>query len=164
MCGPFAELLIYTDKLNEIKKNLSEMAEEFLSKIDIDFSKIEITPYNSDGILVYTYRKKTDSNDYNNLIGSFTLVGMPSCPYMGISINTYVNYKHQNKGIASLLHSMKSYICKKVGVKALIATVNKDNTHEISSLKKNNWKQVDSIGEVGLWVGNYEGIKATIIE
>lgn len=164
MCGPFAELLICTDKLNEIKNNLSEMAKEFLSKIDIDFHTVKIHPYDSNGVVVYTYRKKIDSNDYNDLIGSFTLVGMPSCLYMGISISTFVNHKYQNKGIASLFHSMKSYICKKVGVKALIATVNKDNTHEISSLKKNNWKQVDSIGEVGLWVGNYEGIKATIIE
>jgi hypothetical protein len=164
MCGPLASL---TDGYNNQTKekilgNLSKTVEVFLGNIDIPFHSIEISAYDRSGILVYVYA--THSQWTKTLVASFTLLDMPSCPYIGISTSTYVTGDFKNKGISTLLQIMKKYICKQVGIKKLIATVNKDNKFEKASLIQNGWNEVDTVGEVGLWTISYENIVVAMVE
>ncbi len=78
------------------------------------------------------------SNDV--LVSSFSLVAMPGCCGICVSINSLVVSEFRGKGLGSLLNSMRKQIAWDMGYSLLMCTNLSDNIPQKKILSKNGWE------------------------
>lgn len=76
------------------------------------------------------------------VITKFSLTTLPNNRHLAISCNSFVYPQYRKRGIATGMHDIKEFICRKVGISKMMCTVNKHNVAELSVLDKRGWTSI----------------------
>lgn len=142
----------YPEKFNKTKEEISSKLTEILGEKSV----CHVLSWNDGMVMEFiVYNTNAETYSYGSFILDFRLTIIPNSNIM-VSYSMSINPKYQGKGIAQALQKIKEDLCKSLGFKGMLCTVNKDNAVQIHILEKFGWTKIHSITESELMY--YKGV------
>lgn len=94
---------------------------------------------------------------YGNENGSYSIVELPGCAQIAVSVHSFVYPQRRGKGNGKLEHARRLKVIKRLGYDVVLCTVNLGNSREVKILNGAGWtmltsfKSSSSQNEVGIF-------------